>query len=80
MATAKGYIESYQLLELSPEDGLPFQLMLITTYPNQEQYDLREDHFQELIKEKGPLNLLNDKQPAKFRKSFFTAETVKHWF
>lgn len=79
MAMEKGYIDSYQILELQPEEGLPFQLMLITTYPNQSKFDLREKHFQELIKEKGPLNLLNDKKPSDFRKSFYTAEKVRHW-
>ena len=61
------------------EDGLPFQIMLITTYPNQVQFDKREDYFQELIKEKGPLKLLNEKKPADFRKTFFSTEMVRHW-
>jgi len=79
MAIEKGYIDSFQILELQPQEGLPFQLMLITTYPDKAKYDLRENHFTELIKEKGPLKLLNDKKPEEFRKSFFTTEGVRSW-
>lgn len=79
MAIKKDYIHSYQLLETPKNDAEPFQIMLITTYKNKTQYDLREDHFQELIKEKGGLKLLNDKKPAEFRKSLFSKDMVRHW-
>jgi hypothetical protein len=78
MALKKRYIHSFQILEVPISEGEPFQLMLITTYLNEEQYKMREDHFAELIKEKGPLKLMNDKQPAEFRKTLFTKEMVKH--
>ena len=78
MAIEKNYIHSYQLLE-TPVEGEPFQIILMTTYANKEQYDRREDHFAELIKEKGDLRLLNDKQPAEFRKSLFSKEMVRHF-
>ncbi len=79
MAIQNGYIDSFQILELDPEEGLTFQLMLITTYPDKSKYDLREDHFAKLIKEKGELKLLNDKKPADFRKTSFSSEEVRHW-
>jgi len=79
MAIKKGYIHSFQLLETPLDEEQPFQLMLITTYLNQEQYDLREDHFAELIKEKGELQLMNDKAPGEFRKTLFNKERVRHW-
>ena len=79
MALEKGYIDSYQVLETSYSDDAPFHLMFVTTYSNKEQYDLREDHFGELIKEKGGLDLMNDKKPGEFRKSVFTKEAVRHW-
>lgn len=78
MALKKRYIHSFQILEVPISEGEPFQLMLITTYLNEEQYKMREDHFAELIKEKGPLKLMNDKQPADFRKTLFNKEMVKH--
>lgn len=78
-AIAKKYIHSYQLLETPKSDEAPFQIMLITTYQNKAQYDQREDHFQELIKESGGLKLLNDKKPGEFRKSLFSKNMVKHW-
>ncbi len=79
MAIKKEYIHSFQILEVPISEGDPFQLMLITTYMNEEQYKLREDHFTELIKEKGALKLMNDKEPADFRKTLFSKEMVRHW-
>ena len=79
LAIKKEYIDSYQLLEVPSSKEYPFQIMLITTYKNKAEYDLREDHFTELIKEKGPLRLLNDKKPGDFRKSSFSKDMVRHW-
>ena len=79
MAIKKDYIHSFQILEVPISEGDPFQLMLITTYMNEEQYKLREEHFTELIKEKGVLKLMNDKEPADFRKTLFNKEMVRHW-
>lgn len=79
MALKKEYIYSFLLLETSSSKEAPFQIMLVTTYQNKKQYDHREDHFRELIKEKGELKLLNDKKPAEFRKSQFSKDLVRHW-
>ena len=79
MAIKKGYIESYQVLETPFSEEQPFEIILITTYANKEQYDQREDHFQELIKEKGSLDLMNEKKPGDFRKTLFNREMVRHW-
>ena len=79
MALKKEFIHSYQFLEVPPSEDAPFHLMFITTYLNEEQYKLREDHFAELIEERGPLKLLNDKKPEEFRKSLFAKEKVRHW-
>jgi hypothetical protein len=78
MAVKKGCIESYQLLETVATDTEPFDLMLITTYRNEAQYEKREAHFAELMKEKGPVELLNDKKPGEFRKTVFAKERVRH--
>ena len=77
MALDKGYINSFQLL-ITPPQNESFQFMLITTYPNKEQYDLKEVHFSELIKEKGNLELMNDKNPNDFRNTLFRKEMVRH--
>ena len=79
MAIKKGYIHSYQVLEAPISEDEPFQLMLITTYLNNEQYELREDHFKELIKERGALKLMNDMEPGEFRKILFNKDMVRHW-
>ena len=83
MAIEKGYIHSYQVMETPyTQEGsseVPFDIILITTYSNQTQYDLREDHFGELIEQRGKLRLMNDKQPDEFRKTLFSKERVRHW-
>ena len=79
MAVKRGYIASFQILETEPSAEAPFHLMLITTYANRSQYDQREPHFQELIRENGELKLLNELKPADFRKTLFGKEAVAHW-
>ena len=79
MAVNRGFIDSYRFLEVPPSADAPFHLIFITTYLNEEQYNLREDHFAELIEEKGPLRLLNSKKPEEFRKSLFVKEKVRDW-
>lgn len=78
LAIKKDYIHSYQLLETTESDDAPFQLILITTYKNQEQYDQREDNFGKLIEARGDLRLLNDKKPGDFRKIIFGKDRVRH--
>ena len=78
MAIEKGYIASYEILETPYSEEAPYHLMLITTYADKAQYDLREARFQELIKAKGKLELLNDKKPPMFRKNLYHKENVKH--
>ena len=48
-ALEKEYIHSYQLLETPVSADEPFQLMLITTYANEDQHELAEERFDELI-------------------------------
>ena len=77
-AQSKNYILSYQLLQTPLTEDNKIQLLLITTYANQDQYDKREEHFQKLIKAHGGLKLLNDKRPGEFRRVAFFKEPVKH--
>lgn len=78
-AIDQNYIHSYEVLETSFSSEAPFHLILITTYMNKAQYDLREEHFSELIEQHGDLNLLNHKKPNEFRKTVFNKEGAKHW-
>ena len=80
MAVDKGYIVSYSILETEPTDEAPFHLVLQTTYPNKDAFDMAEERFQELIKERGPLQLLNDKKTGEFRKILFSKMDAKHLF
>ncbi len=78
-AIEEGYIISFQVMETPFTEEAPFHLMLVTTYRNKEQYDLREENFGELIKELGELKLMNEKKPNEFRKTIFSKEMVRHW-
>ncbi len=78
-AMNKGIIHSYQLLEVPATQDAPFHLMLITTYANENQFDLREEGFSRLIEEHGQLKLLNGKTPDEFRKTVFNKNTVRQW-
>ena len=78
MGLKRGYIESFQILETQYSKEAPFHIILITTFENKKLYDNREEGFNELIKEKGPLKLMNNKQPDEFRKVLFNKRMVKH--
>jgi hypothetical protein len=75
IAVKKGYIDSYQFLKTTPTKEAPFSYMLITTYKDKVQFAQREPHFQELIKAKGKLKLLNSKKPGEFRKVIYGKDT-----
>ncbi|WP_299115998.1 hypothetical protein [uncultured Winogradskyella sp.] len=68
-AITKDYILGFDIIETEFSTTNPYHIKLVTIYKNKAQYDEREAHFQELIKEGGPLKLLNDKKPTEFRKS-----------
>lgn len=70
-ALEKGYIESYLLLQTEPSPDAPFDIVLVTTYPNDAQFQAREENFAELIKARGPVKLLNERKPNEFRKRIF---------
>ena len=78
-ALANKYIHSYQLLETPFTEEAPFQIMLVTTYADEQQYQHREEHFKQLIDQKGGLQLMNEKQPGEFRQVIYNKEQVKHW-
>lgn len=80
MAIERGYIDSYEILETESTEEAPFHLILKTTYPNQNAFDQAEQRFQELIKEKGALQLLNDKKPGEFRKVLFSKADARHLY
>lgn len=74
MALERNFINSYEIIEVEASDDAPFHLILKTTYPNQMDYDKAEERFTQLIKQRGPLQLLNEKQPGDFRKVIFNKE------
>ncbi|MEM9390168.1 MAG: hypothetical protein AAGA02_06825 [Bacteroidota bacterium] len=78
MAVKKGYIDSFELLEAEFTEDQPYHIILMTTFANKDQFEKREEHFEELIKVKGPLRLLNEKKPSEFRKNLYLKERVTH--
>ena len=50
-ASAKGYIHSYELIESKADEKADFDIVLITRYANQTQFDKAEENFQEIMRE-----------------------------
>lgn len=75
-ALKKGWIKSYQLLESPRNDGPEFDIVLITTYADREQYDMREENFGVLIEAHGERRLMNELQPSEFRNIIFSRSPV----
>lgn len=78
LAVEKGYIVDYECYQVERSEETPYDLILVTIYGNKAQSDAREDHFAELIELKGDLRLLNEKQPAEFRKLLAGHEKAFH--
>ncbi|MEM6362336.1 MAG: hypothetical protein AAF731_19770 [Bacteroidota bacterium] len=78
MAVKKSYIDSFGLLEVEFTEDQPYHIILMTTFANKDQFEKSEQHFEELIKAKGPLRLLNEKKPGEFRKNLYLKERVMH--
>jgi hypothetical protein len=67
-AVKKGIINSFKLLVKSSQNGQT-DILLITAFESQEQYERREENFSTVMRdtrEGGPA-LLNNKSPAEFR-------------
>ncbi|MEP1034985.1 hypothetical protein [Ekhidna sp.] len=80
MAVENGFIDSYEIIQVEAADDSPFHLILKTTYPDKLSFEKAEERFSALINEKGALRLLNNKQPADFRKVIFSKTDGKHLF
>ncbi len=67
-AAKRGYISSYQLLVRTSDDG-ETDILLITGFASEAEYEKREENFGEVMAESrrdGPV-LMNDKKPGDFR-------------
>jgi hypothetical protein len=73
LAIKKKVIESYQLVEVTPDSLNNFDLVLITTYQDSIQYLKSEEDFRPLMNETRPNGpaLLNHLKPADFRQNVF---------
>ena len=70
-ALERGYISSYQLLVRTSDDGNT-DILLMTGFASEAEYDAREENFAVVMQEPGrdgPL-LLNEKAPGEFREVF----------
>lgn len=77
MAKAKGYIDSFTMLETKRSKALPYDLMLITTYADIAQYDQREKNFRAVMQSRDGLKLLNEKKPNEFRINWQAQEQLQ---
>ena len=73
-ASKQGFISSYRLMVKNSEDG-ETDILLITGYATDDQFENREANFDQVMEEsrKAGLKLLNDKQPAEFREVWDSA-------
>jgi len=78
LGVAEGYIDSYELHEVAASEACPFHIILITVYGDASQYEQREKNFDKLIQMNGDLKLLNELQPAEFRKVAYNADSTVH--
>ena len=77
IAVKKGFILSYRLEEVVADSAGTFNLVLITEYRDSVFYQNSEANFREILasaRPNGPL-LLNNLQPADFRKNLFVTIT-----
>lgn len=67
-AARRGFISSYQMLVRTSDEG-GTDILLITGYATDEQYEKREENFAIVMNrsEGGGPRLLNDKSPGEFR-------------
>ncbi len=78
-AVEQGIIASYEFIRTERTDDYPIDIILMTTFQNEEQYDNREKNFQ-VIMEGRQLDLLNELKPGDFRKTLFVKEKSAHSF
>lgn len=72
VAIKKDYIQSFQLLLTDDDEKANFDIMLVTVYKDEAQYEKSETNFQEIIEARPDgLKLLNDKKPGAFRELVF---------
>ena len=67
-ATKRGYISSYELLVRTSDEGHA-DILLITRYATEQEYNNREENFREVMQSTGgdgPL-LMTDMPPSEFR-------------
>jgi hypothetical protein len=77
IALQKGFISAYRLEKTSADSAAPFDLLLITEYPDSTIYHKSEENFRSILattRPSGPL-LLNDLKPADFRQNVFLKVT-----
>lgn len=67
MAAERGFIHSWEIVHVADGPDPGFDLLLITRYVDAAQHALAEERFQALIREYGPLRLMNDVAPGGFR-------------
>lgn len=72
-ALKQGIIQSFEIVEIAPNESNQFDLILITRYKNEEQHKNSEKNFEPILKEIRPNGALlkNDLKPDDFRQNLF---------
>lgn len=70
-ALEKGIIHSYEFIVSEINEKANFDIILITRYKDQAQFEKSEENFRPLLDARGDVKLLNRTKPDDFRKSVF---------
>lgn len=72
-ALKKGIIQSFEIIEIMPDEKNQFDLILITRFTDEEQYKASEKNFEPILREMRPNGamLKNDLKPEDFRQNLF---------
>jgi hypothetical protein len=78
-AVDQNIITSYEFIRTERTEDYPIDIILITTYKDENQFQKREENFGKIM-EGRELNLLNEFEPGEFRKTIFVKEKSTHSF
>ncbi len=70
-ALEKGIIHSFEFVVVKSNEKADFDIILITRYKDQAQFEKSEANFRPFLEAHGNVKLLNETKPDDFRKSVF---------
>jgi len=79
IAVKEKIIVSFEFIRTERTVDYPIDLVLVTTYKNEKQFENREKNFEKVMVNME-LDLMNELKPDEFRKTLFVKERSTHSF